>query len=363
MTRGAHHIWTLPLAIALCGLVASAPGAAAQTPPPAGANASVDPSGSGGGFFGDPTAWATTVFHEAITALMRSTTTDVVSLMDWLMGSEGNVISQTPPALSYDNSAVRHLWSAMRAVANSLLGVLAVWGGFNVIVHPHIRAPYHTAMELLPRLVLGALLVNTSLDWGRFVISLNNALCQSFGSVMLPAWDQVNSGLMGFVVALIALLVYLVMGLLLLVQMLMRLALVDVLLIVAPLALLCWVLPQTHGWAQLWFSIFFGTVFSQFVQVLVLQLGTALIAQVTSLASPEVLHSDAPRAAMLGLILGVAVLHLAQRVPRIMLGYVGGAMQISVGRFSGYTQLSSANTTGRQMARIATAVRSMRGGS
>ena len=37
--------------------------------------------------------------------------------------------------------------------------------------------PYHEAMELLPRLVLGALLVNTSLSWAQLAIDLNNALC------------------------------------------------------------------------------------------------------------------------------------------------------------------------------------------
>ena len=73
---------------------------------------------------------------------------------------------------------------------------------------------------------------------------------------------------------LIAMAVYLVMGLLLLGQMLMRLALLDALLVIAPLALLCWVLPQTYRWARLWFSTFFATVFVQSIQVLVLQLGT-----------------------------------------------------------------------------------------
>ena len=55
--------------------------------------------------------------------------------------------------------------------------------------------------------------------------------------------------------------------------MLMRLALIDVLLVAAPLGLLCWVLPQTQGWARLWSSTFFTAVFTQFVQVLALKLG------------------------------------------------------------------------------------------
>ena len=51
----------------------------------------------------------------------------------------------------------------------------------------------------------------------------------------------------------------------------------EVLLVVSPLGLLCWVLPQTQSWARLWSSTFFGAVFTQFVQVLALKLGGSLL--------------------------------------------------------------------------------------
>jgi hypothetical protein len=315
---------------------------------------------SGLGFLGNPTAWATTVFHEALIALLRSTSTDVVGLVDWLVASSGNVISQTPPGLSYDNPAVHSLWGGSRLVANGLLGVVALVGGVNIITRPHIRSPYHTVMELLPRLALGALLINSSLDWGRFTIDLNNALCQSFGVLGLPAWDLVGGGLMGFVVSLVALLVYLVMGLLLLIQMLMRLALVDVLLAIAPLALVCWVLPQTYVYAQAWFTTFFGTVFAQFVQVVVLHLGTALIGGLATITSPELATSAVgSHQAVLGLLLGIAVLHLARGVPRLLPGYVGlgAGLRPSLGMsYRGAVQIASAASTSRRLAALARAV-------
>src|SRR5207237_8625798 len=122
------------------------------------------------------------------------------------------------------------------------------------------------------------ILSNTSWHWGRFVIDLNNALAQTLGSSAMPAWQAAVQPVGGpILLNLIAMAIYLVMGLLLLGQMLMRLALVDALLVIGPLALLCWVLPQTYSWARLWFSTFFGTVFVQSIQVLVLQLGAALI--------------------------------------------------------------------------------------
>jgi hypothetical protein len=273
----------------------------------------------------NPGEWASTMFNAALVGLGQKTTGDVVSFMGWLLGA-GNVISQTPPGLSYESDVVNRLWGTTRLIANGALAVVTVWGGVNLMVHPHIRAPYHGALELVPRLLLSAILINTSLYWGRFVIDLNNALAQKLGSAGIPAWDIALRPAGGPVLMnLMAMAIYLVMGLLLLGQMLMRLALVDALLVVAPLALLCWVLPQTYGWARLWFSTFFATVFVQSIQVLVLQLGTELIQNLPSLL--PALGSDPVgngRVWLVTLIFGVAVLQLARKVPRLMPGYPGG---------------------------------------
>ena len=61
------------------------------------------------------------------------------------------------------------------------------------MVHPVIRAPYHGALELVPRLMLSGILVNTSLGWGHFVIDLNNALCGAIGQATLPAWQRADT--------------------------------------------------------------------------------------------------------------------------------------------------------------------------
>jgi hypothetical protein len=104
------------------------------------------------------------------------------------------------------------------------------------------------------------------------------------------------------------------MGLLLVLQQLMRLALVDALIILAPLAAVCWILPQTNGWGRLWGTLFIGTVFAQAVQVLTLRLGFNLT-------------TDMPPAMASGLIqplLGIAVLALTLKIPGLMRGGGGG---------------------------------------
>jgi hypothetical protein len=314
----------LGIVIGVLGMAVAGHPALAQTPPTAG-TALTD-------FVANPGQWMTAMLNTALVGLGQKTTVDAVGFMGWVLGS-GNVISQTPPGLSYDSQAVGRLWATMRTVANAGLAVVTVWGGVNLMVNPSIRAPYHGALELVPRVLLSGILVNTSLDWGHFVIDLNNALCQALGSTSMPAWDNVlQPGSGPALLNLIAMAIYLVMGLLLLVQMLMRLALVDALLVIAPLALLCWVLPQTYTWARLWFSTFFGTVFVQSIQVLVLQLGAALIQSLPSLL-PSV-GSDPVgngRIWLVTLLLGVAVLQLARKVPRLVSGLPRGGGDSGVG--------------------------------
>src|SRR5438132_1802843 len=281
-----------------------------------------------GDLFADPGNWLADMFNNALAIIGQKTTVDMVGFMDWLMGS-GNIISQTPAELSYDNAAVKSLWTPMRAVGFSALAAITVCGGVNIMVHPHIRAPYHGALELVPRVLLCGIMLNFSLQWGHVVIDLNNELCRFFGGAVvggssIPGWERLNQPPEGGTVLLnfIAMIIYLVMGLLLTSQMLMRLALVDVLLVIAPLALACWVLPQTYSWARLWFSTFFGTVFVQSIQVLVLQLGAALIERLPTLLpafGPDPVEKG--RVWLVTLLLGVAVLQLARKVPRLMPGF------------------------------------------
>jgi TrbL/VirB6 plasmid conjugal transfer protein len=287
-----------------------------------------DPPAPGGvgDLLSDPGKWLTSAFNALLVDVGRNTTNQAVGFMGWLLNN-GNIINQTPPGLSYNSQVVKDLSGILRKIANGALAAVTALGGINLITSPQVRAPYHGVLELVPRVLLGALLVNTSLDWTRFVIDVNNALCQTLGSSSIPAWSAASQPSAGAVLMnLIAITIYLVMGLLLFVQMLMRLALVDALIILAPVALLCWVLPQTYGWARLWFSTFFAAVFVQFVQVLVLQLGANLIDNLPSvLPSAGGESGNDGRVWLVTLLLGVATLQLARQIPRFMPWYpIGG---------------------------------------
>jgi hypothetical protein len=247
-------------------------------------------------------------FDRILVQALRIVTGGLRGLVGAVTSSSFNFVTQTPPDLSYGHPKVGELSGTMRAVANAALALIALWGGFNVILREHLAAPYHTAMELGPRLITGALLVNTSGSWTRFVIDGNNALCEAVGGRSLPILERPEP-FSNIAVDLIATIIYLGACLLLVLQMLMRLALVDVLIVVAPLGLVCWVLPQTQGWARLWSSTFAAAVFTQFLQVVALTFGGNLLAW----AAPAALD-----VAAVAPFLGTAALALALKMPGLV---------------------------------------------
>lgn len=321
-----------PLALAQTG--PDAPPAAA--PAPAAPEASPAPAGDSAGSSGPSIPnlldllmpfvkqIAEFLFDFVTVGLLQGIYTLLHAVVDAFLGSAFNVVTQTPPGASYGSATVQTLSGTVRAAANAALVLIAVWGAFNLMVREHIGASYHDAMELLPRLVLGAVLVNTSGWWTQLAIDANNALCNAVGHTGLPAYEAAGTATK-VVIDLVSRDIYLVVGLLLVLQQLMRLALVDVLLVVAPLALLCWVLPQTQGYARLWSTTFVGTVFTQFVQVVALKVGASLITDIQPAALDAMVVTR---------FLGVAVMLLTLKIPDLMRGQLGDGLGFA--RFYAY---------------------------
>jgi hypothetical protein len=183
------------------------------------------------------------------------------------------------------------------------------------MTRPYLGSIYPGVREFLPRLLLGGILINTASWWAKLAIDANNAACGVFAA---PSLADIIGALVRVagapVTALLMAAIVTVMGLLLIVQQLMRLALVDVLLVLGPLAALCWILPQTQSWGRRWGTLFIGTVFAQMVQVLTLHLGFSLTIDLPPLTAAGVLIQP---------LLGIAVLALALKIPSLMGG--GGA--------------------------------------
>ena len=183
-----------------------------------------------------------------------------------------NLLTRTPLAGTYANATVIGLWSYTRDVASLGFVVVLVISGYSIMMDRATGTPFADALGRLRDAVLGFLLANTSLWRAALAIDLGNSLTSGIGAISLP--DLAATGFAGSALETILLgIVYLIMGILLILQMLMRLALLDILLIVAPLAVLVGVLPQGRHWTRFWTDLFVGTLLTQFVQILVLRLG------------------------------------------------------------------------------------------
>jgi hypothetical protein len=126
--------------------------------------------------------------------------------------------------------------------------------------------------------------------------------------VSLPGYDEATPSQEGIALIFTAL-AYGIVAILLVFQMLMRLALIDMLIVLAPVATLLWVLPQTQGFARWWADLLPITVFQQAIQMMVLRLGSALMLELT----PGSLSN-----ALLTLLLGIAVCWLTLKVPSLL---------------------------------------------
>jgi hypothetical protein len=271
----------------------------------------------------DPRKWAGDILNAVLTTIGQALLEAIRGFVDWALGfgdSSLNFVTCTPAEGSYGSPTVRAMWDFSRAIVNVLLAVIVMWGGFNIMVKEHTRSPYHEVMELLPRLILGALAANLTLEFARFLIDANNALSAAVGQVTLPGYDAATPTQEGVALIFTAL-AYGVVAILLVLQMLMRLALIDLLIILAPVAALLWVLPQTQGWARWWANLFPIVVFQQAIQMMVLRLGSALMVELT----PGSLSN-----ALLTLLLGIAVCWLTLKVPAILRGQVHHAGLSSV---------------------------------
>src|SRR3990170_2399501 len=297
---------------------AAAPASESVPPPPPGAEPSPElpdiPVPNPLDLFGlDPADWAGDILNAILTMIGKALIEAFRGFTDWALGLGGsslNFVTRTPAAGTYESPTVRSLWDFSRALVNVALAAIVMWGGFNIMVKEHTRSPYHEVMELLPRLILAALAANLTLEFARGLIDANNAIAGGVGQVGLPGYDQASPTQEGIALIFTAL-AYGIVAVLLVLQMLMRLALIDMLIVLAPVASLLWVLPQTQGWFRWWASLFPITVFQQAVQMMVLRLGSALMVELT----PGSLSN-----ALLTLLLGIAVCWLTLKVPSLLRG-------------------------------------------
>jgi hypothetical protein len=178
------------------------------------------------------------------------------------------------------NVTIHRFEPALQLVADAALVLVVVIACYKLMWGHGVRSQY-TVRILLPRLMMGTLLINFALPLFQLAVQASNAMCdaiQSFGTI--PDWntwwdnyrlDQTH-GVWQFITTGVLVAGYDVLA----VAYLIRYAILIALAITAPLAGLLFTLPDTHYLAKHWVSLFVTNLLMQPAQLFVLAIGFAL---------------------------------------------------------------------------------------
>jgi hypothetical protein len=170
---------------------------------------------------------------------------------------------------------IKQLWTGSLGIAAGIYGLFITAGGITVMGYETVQTAY-ALKQIAPRLLLGMLAAATSLTVLGKAIALANALSRAVMGTDLSSAGQGlvervipfalfgTAGLKVYLLLLAVLVIVLVVAVLL--GYLVRVALIAVLAISAPLALSCHAHPATDGVARLWWRAVAATLAIQIVQ-------------------------------------------------------------------------------------------------
>jgi len=244
----------------------------------------------------------------------------------------GDLLGTTGKEITIDAPFVKDMMGLSRAIALGLMAVVLMWGGFAIMSGRHLGSPYHEMVELLPRVALAVALIAIFPWLASFLIDVNNALIRAVvhPDMIKATTNQLLSDL-GVLPMLLFWIAFLVLGVFLAGQLLMRFVILDLLLVTGPIAIMMWVLPQTRRWNELWATLFPATVFQQALQAWTLVLGFRIVSAVYAAAGGDIGIFYLPIYGIAGVtgqtilaaLTAIAVLLAALKVPDMLSKAIG----------------------------------------
>jgi hypothetical protein len=240
---------------------------------------------------------------------------DVLNLLNRYLFSTVDVARPGSHPLT-GNPALMSLNHSFCLAGNVLLVLVVVVTAVRGIVDRDLSSQ-HDLRALVPRLLVGVVLMWMSLTLVQAAIDLNNALAgfaaaagAGPGGHPMPWTDPLSpsaltsSSLAQDLFQIVVVLALVVTIGLLAISYVIRMAVLEVLIATAPFAALATILPETRGYARAWGRLFVVAVFMQAAQIAVLRVAT-----VTGLASGSGLAST---------LYALAVLWICLKVPRFL---------------------------------------------
>ncbi|MEV0220671.1 hypothetical protein [Streptomyces sp. NPDC050704] len=231
----------------------------------------------GGDGTGGISGWIAKGIGSAITGFFKSVIKFALNpLLDLLSGT----LLTTPSPESMPR--VGELWTNSWQIAVACYALLVAIAGIVVMSHETVQTRY-SIKEIAPRIPLGFLAAALSLFFAGKAVDLANALSRAAMGGGVDA-DAAGPALRDFVLSsfssdsgsiFLVLMWLVVIGVLvaLLLTFVVRVALTIILIVAAPLALICHALPQTDGVARWWWKAFGGVLAIQVAQSLALITG------------------------------------------------------------------------------------------
>ena len=217
-----------------------------------------------------------------------------------------------------DNSTVFNMWLVITGLSDVLFVLMVALLGFHIMSFSILDFDEIDIKKLLPQLALIFLLMNTSLFAIDGVIGLSNVMVHAVQDAFPPMtlWDLLDkltkqSSSMGLG-ALLIMIAFLVLTVLLLVYYVVRLITLYIGAALSPFILMLYLVPAFKDTAIAAAKAYVTTIFTLFVQVVIMQLATSLF-----LGMLEGTNSGQPNSLM-ALIVGLATIWALLKTPGVM---------------------------------------------
>ncbi len=280
-------------------------------------------------------------------------------LTDGILTDPADIIFQSPPTDSYGNAVVIDFNAVFVGVLDVALACMLLIGAYNVMWGHHLSAQHTSITELIPRAILVVGAVHFNLVFlGMFIDFANElSLAVYHAASYHMVTDSIQSLLEGKgLEGLMLFLLIIVLGIMmvcLLIQRVGTIALIALLVIIAPLGLGCFLLPQTMRWGRLWLSLLSSALITQVLQVTALGLGGAFI---TTVGTTSLFHLDQGLA---NAFLAIGTLFLVLKIPSMLQTW---ALHPAAGGSTSSTESSSTATESSDVANSSTSTSSLTGG-
>ena len=251
------------------------------------------------------------------------------------------LIKGTPASVTYERGYVVLGWTVMMNLVFALFVLFIAWAAISSVVKPMLGSQDTGAAwkEMAPRIIFSAIAVASSFWWCRLLIDLADAISRYVAEALsvnpgdilyiglalrktislvpdpgLLAGAQASGDTLMLVGVLFVLLFFLVMGLLIMGQLILRLVLLNLLMIIAPIGLSMFVLPDTAGWGRKWVQLWLITLFRHALQLVGLGLALSFVRTVMPIGDEAITESHI----FWALLLGCFALYLTWKLPSMM---------------------------------------------